>query len=142
LARYRGLESRNLLTTVLKTVSLLRVPACRDRYDLENRSPMLSTWKDIAEYLGKGIRTAQRWSDEAGLPVHRDRTTVYAFRAEIDAWIYGPPRGAEKDVEIDTPKLCDSAYRLRIAVTRLYLTAEQMLELRNHEEHRQATLGM
>ena len=31
----------------------------------------LDSWKEIAAYLGRGIRTVQRWEREEGLPVHR-----------------------------------------------------------------------
>ena len=33
--------------------------------------PRLDSWKEIASYLGRGIRTVQRWEREEGLPVHR-----------------------------------------------------------------------
>jgi Tfp pilus assembly protein PilF len=49
----------------------------------------LDSWKEIASYLRRGVRTAQRWEREAGLPVRRvaaERGGVYAFRADIDAW--------------------------------------------------------
>ena len=29
---------------------------------------VLASWKDIAQYVGKGIRTVQRWERELGLP--------------------------------------------------------------------------
>lgn len=51
---------------------------------------LLDGWKSIADYLGKSVRTAQRWRAEFGLPVHRpgnqDGESVFAFRSEIDAW--------------------------------------------------------
>jgi hypothetical protein len=50
----------------------------------------LSSWKEIAAYVGKGIRTVQRWELEHGFPVRRpalDRRIVMAIPAEIDAWI-------------------------------------------------------
>ena len=31
----------------------------------------LDSWKEIAAYLGRGVRTVQRWEREEGLPVHR-----------------------------------------------------------------------
>ncbi len=31
----------------------------------------LNSWKEIADYLGVTVRTAQRWEDEKGLPVRR-----------------------------------------------------------------------
>src|SRR5678815_4311926 len=50
----------------------------------------LDSWKAIAAYLGRGVRTVQRWEREEGLPVHRlaheKRGSVYAHREEIDAW--------------------------------------------------------
>lgn len=50
----------------------------------------LESWKAIANYLHRQVRTAQRWEREEGLPVHRHehkkQATVYAFRHEIDAW--------------------------------------------------------
>ena len=35
---------------------------------LEDR---LDSWKVIAAYLGRGVRTVQRWERDEGLPVHR-----------------------------------------------------------------------
>lgn len=51
---------------------------------------VFTSWKDIAQYLGKGVRTAQRWEQEEGLPVRRQNGDsggrVLAFADEIDAW--------------------------------------------------------
>ena len=56
----------------------------------------LDSWKAIANYLGKSVRTARRWEAEEGLPVHRQmhkaQASVYAHRAEIDAWRQGKER--------------------------------------------------
>jgi len=50
----------------------------------------LDSWKEIAAYLGRGVRTVQRWEREEGLPVHRlahdKRGSVYAQRDELAAW--------------------------------------------------------
>ena len=49
----------------------------------------LDSWKEIASYLRRGLRTAQRWERDAGLPVRRvagNGGAVYAFRAELDTW--------------------------------------------------------
>src|SRR4051794_41886058 len=50
----------------------------------------LDSWKEVAAYLGRGIRTVQRWEREEGLPVHRlvheKRGSIYARREEIAAW--------------------------------------------------------
>lgn len=56
---------------------------------------VLSGWKNIASYLGKGVRTAQRYERELRLPVHRPagrfRAAVIATRDDLDAWIAGSP---------------------------------------------------
>jgi len=55
----------------------------------------LDSWKEIASYLNKTIRTVQRWEVERHLPIHRipkadsssrNRGSVYAIPAEIDRW--------------------------------------------------------
>jgi TolB-like protein len=51
----------------------------------------LNSWKAIAVYLGREVRTAQRWAKDRGLPVHRlpggPRPRVFALKSEIDAWM-------------------------------------------------------
>jgi hypothetical protein len=51
----------------------------------------LDSWKDIATYLGRDVRTAIRWEKDKGLPVHRvpggQRKAVFAYPAELDAWL-------------------------------------------------------
>jgi hypothetical protein len=52
---------------------------------------ILNSWKEIASYLGRGVRTVQRWERDLGLPVRRPhgrkRSTVMALVREIDAWL-------------------------------------------------------
>jgi hypothetical protein len=54
----------------------------------ENRR--LESWKQIANYLKRTVRTVHRWEKEEGLPVHRHlhkkQGTVYAYTREIDEW--------------------------------------------------------
>ncbi|HEY7288153.1 MAG TPA: hypothetical protein VH497_22050 [Vicinamibacterales bacterium] len=56
----------------------------------ESLEDRLDSWKEIAAFLGRGIRTVQRWEREEGMPVHRlaheKRGSVYARRAELGAW--------------------------------------------------------
>ena len=51
----------------------------------------LDSWKEIAAYLNRDVTTVQRWEKREGMPVHRhlhDRMgSVYASRAELDAWV-------------------------------------------------------
>ena len=49
------------------------------------------SWKDIAGYLRRDVRTAIRWEKEKGLPVRRvpggQRQAVFAYITELDAWL-------------------------------------------------------
>jgi Tol biopolymer transport system component len=66
----------------------------------------LDSWKEIATYLNRDVTTVQRWEKREHMPVHRhlhDKAgSVYAFRAELDAWTLSRnPRPAQdngKDV--------------------------------------------
>jgi hypothetical protein len=52
---------------------------------------LLTSWKEIANYLGKGVRTVQRWELQFGLPVRRPnekvKGIVHATRQELDRWL-------------------------------------------------------
>src|SRR6185295_18035879 len=50
----------------------------------------LESWKKIAAYLRRDVRTVQRWEQTNGLPIHRltraQRPIPYAYKKELDAW--------------------------------------------------------
>jgi hypothetical protein len=86
----------------------------------------LSSWKEIAHYVGKGVRTVQRWERETGLPVRRPqgegKGKVLAFPEEIDGWMHSAftRTGDEEESEL-------SLLRFRVE----QLLAENQ-ELRRH----------
>ncbi|HTQ60899.1 MAG TPA: tetratricopeptide repeat protein [Candidatus Solibacter sp.] len=59
-----------------------------------SKAPMieerLDSWKGVAGYLKRDVRTVQRWEKSSGLPVHRlhvDKVgSVYAYKSELDDW--------------------------------------------------------
>lgn len=63
---------------------------------------ILNSWKEIARYLNRGVRTVQRWETELGLPVRRPRgrrrSAVIAMRSEIDQWLNSCPLEAREQV--------------------------------------------
>ena len=72
----------------------------------------LDSWKEIAVYLSRDVTTVQRWEKREGMPVHRhlhDKMgSVYASRAELDAWVQGrkaqaAPESEESVVPPDPP---------------------------------------
>src|SRR5215468_7869758 len=57
------------------------------------RSTALTSWKEIAHYLGKSVRTVQRWEHEFGLPVRRPtnnapKSVVLIETADLDRWMH------------------------------------------------------
>lgn len=58
----------------------------------ENNPGILTCWKDIAQYLGKGVRTVQRWERDFGLPIRRPKgfdhkSAVVAYTHDLDVWL-------------------------------------------------------
>lgn len=56
----------------------------------ESPGHRLDSWKEMAKYLRRDVSTLHRWEREEGLPVHRHHhrraSSVYAYKAELDAW--------------------------------------------------------
>jgi hypothetical protein len=54
-------------------------------------SRILTSWKEIAQYLNKGVRTVQRWEQDFGLPVRRphgaNKKAILARTGDIDLWL-------------------------------------------------------
>jgi hypothetical protein len=79
----------------------------------ESSNGRLDSWKDIAAYLGRDVRTAIRWGKEKGLPVRRvpggKRQAVFAYTAELDSWLRGD-RGAELAVVSHRPEPTSSSH--------------------------------
>ncbi len=73
------------------------------------REDRLDSWKEIAAYLNRDVTTVQRWEKREGMPVHRhlhDRMgSVFASRAELDAWARGRnlPAARGNGTEVQTP---------------------------------------
>jgi tetratricopeptide (TPR) repeat protein len=75
----------------------------------------LDSWKEIASYLRREVRTVQLWEKREGLPVHRhfhqSLGSVFALRSEIDRWKRQVSReSANQELEAAiTPKSTRSA---------------------------------
>jgi len=50
----------------------------------------LNGWKEISNYLGKSVRTSQRWERMLALPIHRIHTArgeiVFGSKQELNRW--------------------------------------------------------
>jgi TolB-like protein len=55
-----------------------------------NPTDRLDSWKEIASFLRRDVRTVQRWEKKEGLPVYRhlhDKLgSIYAYRNELTEW--------------------------------------------------------
>jgi hypothetical protein len=86
-----------------------------------NKTSVLTSWKEIANYMGKGVRTVQRWEQDFGLPVRRpcgsSKKAVLARPSDLDSWVAlrCRPRGDAKE---------DSAVRPGELTLRSTLAAE------------------
>ncbi len=109
---------------------------------VSEESTVLSSWKDIAKYLGKGVRTVQRWEQHLGLPVRRpigasQKSAVLLHRADVDAWL--STRFVARTVSsIEIPVRADNASEGARAALREKLQAAR--ELR--EAHQKLTEGL
>src|SRR5690242_10956417 len=84
--------------------------------DISNSPRILSSWKEIAAYLGKGVRTVQRWERELSLPVRRPNNgkhVVIAFGYDLDRWI------TELQAHSEGTPCCDCRVKLEIAEARI-----------------------
>jgi excisionase family DNA binding protein len=72
---------------------------------MSDQKAELTSWKEIAVYLGVNIRTAQKWEHERGLPVNRSsgsRSRVSADTVRLNFW---------KRQTVSPSNLRDRAYR-------------------------------
>src|ERR1700722_3719671 len=76
----------------------------------------LDSWKEVASYFRREVRTVQLWEKSEGLPVrrqyHKKLGSVYAYRQELEAWWvarsamqagYGRTEGAVTKAELPHP---------------------------------------
>src|SRR5882672_6463813 len=73
----------------------------------DEREDRLDSWKEIAAYLGREVRTVQGWEKNEALPIHRHQHarlgSVYAFKPELDAWRESRKAVVESSAPVDQP---------------------------------------
>src|ERR1044071_8962149 len=74
-----------------------------DRPPPSDENRRLESWKEIADYFGRTIRTVQRWDRDESLPVHRKqhkkRASVFAYTNELEAWWNGRSADLSEPIE-------------------------------------------
>lgn len=98
-------------------------------------SLFLSGWKELAQHLGKGVRTVQRYERELGLPVRRPagktRGSVVAVKAEVDGWIKASPIREAFRLRNPQQNVWEGTETLRKGLSELVTLRNQMRTLRD-----------
>jgi hypothetical protein len=96
-------------------------------------SEVLNSWKEIAAYLGRGVRTVQRWEHDLALPVRRprgkDRSAVIALKSDLDKWLQDTPLGPEPgppQVYLDNLLLRRNTQLLKLRTARVVAQSEKL----------------
>lgn len=93
---------------------------------------ILNGWKEIANYLGKGVRTTQRYECELGLPVRRPArhscSAVIATKAELDAWVAASP--IREAYRVRLPHNAPNMLEFHRNVETLHLLVAEAVQLR------------
>ncbi len=106
---------------------------------------VLNSWKEIASYLNRGVRTVQRWERDLNLPVRRprgkQRSAVIALADDLDNWLkHTPlPEMNDKPRRADLNQLVASRDRLHASAQKLLVqTSALNLNLKHAYELCQA----
>ena len=80
----------------------------------------LDSWKEIAAYLRREVRTVQRWEKTDGLPVHRlqlnKQGPVYAYKSELDSWFRGRELGLEAEAKHEEGSGARTRLRMQFSI--------------------------
>lgn len=96
---------------------------------------LLNSWKEIATFLDRGVRTVQRWERDHQLPVHRignsPRAAVFALQEELLLWLRLPEQTVTSATHMEADKLIAQAQLLEQRAKEL---RQQASELRSKKQ--------
>ena len=95
---------------------------------------MLSSWKEIAHFFGKGVRTVQRWEKTLDLPIRRPpgapSNVVLARTSDLEEWMHRSAAAREavtrQDSQVDG--LQSAISELEVEIRRLTGVGPQPVE--------------
>ncbi|GEM_PF-2436511 len=101
------------------------------------KASTLNSWKEIATYLGRGVRTVQRWERTLGLPVHRigdrSRGPVFSFQHELNMWMRTHAAAAGPDV-VASEKVSAQIHRSSVLQRSSALTSKVLFLLEKQQQ--------
>lgn len=78
------------------------------RQSANSATLILNSWKEIADFLQRGVRTVQRWERDLRMPVHRigsgKRSPVYATIPELKFWMSTAEVDRVQKAQISEPR--------------------------------------
>jgi hypothetical protein len=90
----------------------------------------LNTWKEIATYMGRGVRTVQRYEHDLHLPVRRisgkHHSSVIAFKNDLDSWL---------QARVERPACVDEIVRTNETFLAVHESMAKFVELRSENYH-------
>lgn len=90
--------------TQIRTTAYIASVESGEEATVHSAEVILDSWKQIAMFLNRDVRTVQRWEKLEGLPVHRHRhqkrCTVSAIQKEVQRW-----QKSRNDTRIRVPRL-------------------------------------
>ena len=116
-----------------------------ERFRKTEAPKFLTGWKEIANYLGMGVRTVQRYERQSGLPVRRpagrpSAGAVLATKAELDGWVKASPIRETFRLRDLQPDSASAALAINRGVSEMKRLREEMSELHNHMKRTVRTL--
>lgn len=105
---------------------------------------MLSSWKEIAHFFGKGVRTVQRWEKTLDLPIRRPpgapSNVVLARTSDLEEWMHRSAAArdavSQQDTQVDA--LQDAISELEVEIRGLAGIAPQPVEAPTEKPSAQA----
>ena len=105
----------------------------------------LDSWKDIAHYLNRSVRTVQRWEMLEAMPVHRHchgtGGSVYAYKQEVDAWRSSRSQEKRPTLQISATRRVPTRPLARAEQSALLRLLEVIVE-QLHEDAARSTVAL
>lgn len=105
---------------------------------------ILNGWKEVANYMGRGVRTVQRW-EKLGLPLHRPntrlRSAVITTTEELDKWLAVCVTGRNA-MFFEAPAAQDGIVDVRHEVARADRLMDELQQLRDASRKMRAAMSI
>lgn len=138
------LRRRSPISVKLQILSSLRraqYMASKSAASFSTSQRILHSWKEISTYVGRGIRTLQRYETELGFPIRRpsgrDRGSVFAFADEVDLWLTNAPgKSTFAPDDLDASEAERNLMRAQQALQKTYVAYRLALHRYNEAKYR------